>query len=632
MGRSRRRPVAVAESGPTRADLQVAVNNLELAERRVLAGQPLRESVAELEQRLLEPGWRRFTVEIEQEFTSEGRRQMRSACRLMTVVNPLLKRGVGLRSAYVHGGGVQRTARANGKGGDKEQDVQAVVSAFLTDEGNARAFTGPAARDRLEHSLSTDGELYVALITRPLTGEVQTRVVLTDEIDHDIICNPEDRSEPWFYKRCWTERRYNDDGSSRDERRELLYPDVDYRPTRRPQTFAGLPIAWDKPIVHVTVNRPEHWQHGVPDVYAAINWARAYKTFLEQWASLVAALSKYAWRTTADGAKQAKQIRAAIAAAGPRYPGDPDPNAVGATAVTGVGQVLEAIPKSGATIDSESGRPLAMMVASALGVPVTMLLGDPGQTGARAVAETLDQPTELTMQQRREVWTAVDDRILRYVITEAVRAPKGPLKSKIKQDRFRDRESVELAGDTDQTIDIVWPDLDDTTAKEQVDAIVSAAGTGTLPPEETLRLLLAALGVRNADTIIEAMIKDGVFQWPSQPGQPAAPGQPGAAGQTGAASPGQPGAAAAGQGQADPFGDLDWGLFGGTGGDANPDAQQPATPGTPAPAPQPATAAAPAPAETPPADQSAPAAPADAAGGDGEPFDVTKFRPDGGGR
>lgn len=547
-GKSRHRgapsPAQITESTAREGHLRAAWN-LELAERRLQDQVQLVESVSELERRLGDPGWRRFAVEIEQEFSTAGRQQMRAVCRLMTISSPLLKRGTDLRSAYVHGGGVQRTARANGRK-DNEQDVQAVVSAYLTDEGNARSFTGPAARDRLEHSLATDGEIFVALPTRPLTGEVQTRVILADEIA-EIICNPEDRTEHWYYKRSWVERTYGKDGTPADVQREMLYPAVDYRPARRYRRFAGMPVAWDKPVLHIAVNRPEHWLHGIPDVYPAINWARAYKTFLEQWASLVAALSKFAWRTTADGSKQARQIRSAMTAAAPRYPGDDDPNAVGGTAITGVGHQLEAIPKSGATIDSESGRPLAMMVAAALGIPVTMLLSDPGQTGARAVAETLDLPTELTMSQRREVWTHADDRILRYVIAEAVRAPKGPLNGKITRDRFRDREVVELDGETDATIDIVWPDLSDTTVKEKIDAIVSAAGTGTFPPELILRMALDALGVRSADSIIEQMLgPDGEFQWPSTgPAAGAVEGsvQPGGAalGADGQPLPGSPG-------------------------------------------------------------------------------------------
>jgi hypothetical protein len=65
------------------------------------------------------------------------------------------------------------------------------------------------------------------------------------------------------------------------------------------------------------------------------------------------------------------------------------------------------------------------MVASALEVPVTMLLGDPGVTGARATAATLDQPTELAMNLRRALWSEFMTDVLNHVIDWAIRAPKG---------------------------------------------------------------------------------------------------------------------------------------------------------------------------------------------------------------
>jgi hypothetical protein len=631
--RTRTRRRGGAPAGLTEADAvkryTVAALNLELAEQRVVDGarRDFRESVGDLEQRLLDPGWRRFAIITEQEFTDEGRDQLRSVCRLMAIANPLIKRGLSLRSAYVHGQGVQFTARANGTE-DDEQDVQGVVSAHVQDEGNQRSWYGPAARDRLERSLGTDGELFPALFTRPLTGEIQVRVLPADEIC-EIICNPEDAGEEWLYRRRWTETSYmNGEGVPTSTTRERLYPAVNYRPTVRAKRLGAIDIAWDSPVLHIDVNRPEHWQHGIPDVYSAINWARAYKVYLEQWATLMSALSRYAWRTTAGNTKQAKQVRSAVQAASPRNAADTDPRSIGQLAVTEDGRTLEAIPKSGATIDSESARPLAMMVAAALDVPVTMLLGDPGQTGARAVAETLDWPTELAMRQRRDVWTAADLRIFRYTIAESVRAPKGPIKGKIIRDKFRDREIVKLAGETDDTIDVVWPPLDKVDPKALIDAIVSAAGTGTLPPEEILRMLLSALGVREADKIIEKLIIDGEFQWPSQPGA----GQPG---QPGTGAPGQPGADPAAGGAATPadaFSDVDWGLFGGSGGAANPDGQQPdapTAPGAPGQQQPPAPGAPAAPAQPAPA---APAGNPDAtAPADAEQFDVAKFKPTAGG-
>ncbi|GAA4439457.1 hypothetical protein [Phytohabitans houttuyneae] len=576
MGRSRRhrqhRPVAVAvaESADLRHRVAIAENNAELAERR-LARVSLEESVADLERAVLnDPGWRRFTTLTEQEFTDEGRRQLRAVCRLMSIANPLIRRGLNLRSAYVWASGVEITARADGQDED-EQDVQAVVAAFLDDEANQRAVTGPAARDRLEHCLGTDGELWIACFTRPVSGHVQTRVFLADEIS-EVIHNPEDRSEPWYYRRVWTEKVYNADGSVTYAQRERLYPDIDYRPIGRQKLrqLGGIDIAWDTPTMHVNVNRPEGWLRGIPDAYAAVNWARAYKEFLEQWATLMKALARFAWRLTAKGSQRA-QARARIAQAPGRDPATGDAQDVGGTAITPMDAVLEAIPKSGATIDAESGRPLAMMVASALDMPVTMLLSDPGQTGARAVAETLDQPTELAMGQRRDLWGAVYQRLIRYAITEAVRAPKGALKGQVKRDQVTGREVLTLAGETDDTIDLAWPDLDETETGAVITAIKAAADTGTVPPEVILRLLLTALGVRDVDGIMRKMVgEDGEFRWPTPPG--AGTGADAAALARGGGDPAQagPGRMAPADEQPavdDPAGqrqaDMDWGLFGG---------------------------------------------------------------------
>ncbi|WP_341719947.1 hypothetical protein QQG74_09675 [Micromonospora sp. FIMYZ51] len=506
----------MAESdGGLHRQLAVARNNAELAEQRLIDATPLRESVADLERAISgDAGWRRFTALGEQEFTAEGMRQMRAICRLMALSNPLIKRGLNLRSAYVWGQGVEITARANGSR-DSQQDVQAVITAFLNDGQNRDSVTGPAARDQLEHALGTDGDVFIVLFTRPMSGWVQARTVIADEIA-EIIANPDDRTETWYYRRRWTETTYTNEGVPVLVQREKLYPSVDYRPTVRPKRFAGVDIDWFAPMVQVAVNRPLGWQRGVPDAYAAVNWARAYKEFLENWATLVKSLSRFAWRLTAKGSTE-RQARTRLATPPPV---DPTGRAldVGATAITPMDAQLEAIPKSGATIDAESGRPLAMMVSSALDVPVTMLLSDPGQTGARATAETLDQPTELAMGQRRELWTQVMLRILRYVIAESVRAPQGVLQGTVKRDPITGREVVKLAGDTDDTIDITWPDLDDIDPFKAVEAIKLASDTGTVPPEQIARLLLTALGVRDVDGIMRALVDDdGQFVWPRGP-------------------------------------------------------------------------------------------------------------------
>jgi hypothetical protein len=251
--------------------------------------------------------------------------------------------------------------------------------------------------------------------------------------------------------------------------------------------------------VKVNVALGAKW--GIPDAYAALPWARAYKEFLEDWAVLMKSLSRIAWRTSSKRSA-AQQARAALSAQ----------QSAGGVAHMGPEDQLEAVPKTGATIDAESGRPLATMIASALGFPVTTLLADPGQTGARAVAETLDQPTELEMGGRREVWTETYRRVIGYVIDQAVLAPQGPLHGSVTVDQYSGRETVTIGGVDDRTLDIVWPDLGKTPIETLVNAIVAADATGKMPPVETLRLLLRALNVRDVDEIIETMT-DADGQW-----------------------------------------------------------------------------------------------------------------------
>lgn len=533
--RSRREPApsrATVEAS-LRNELAVVQDNLELATRWLQesagAGSPFADTteagVADLERQLItDPGWRVFAVLTEREFSPEGMVQLRQVCRLSAIANPMIKRGLNLRAFYVWGQGCQIVARANGKNRDNpdEQDVQAVLAAHLADPGNQRTFYGQQAREENEHACGTDGEAFVSLHTKPLTGYVQVRTILADEVA-EVISNPEDRSEPWFYRRVWALDGYNADGTPRHGQAEMLYPDVDYRPKHRPARFAGMKIAWDSPVVHIAVNRPKGWSRGIPDAYAVINWSRAYKEFLEQWAGLMRSLSKFAWRLTAEGKnrEQAKTALAATTAA--RTRGGEEP--VGSVAMGPPGASLEAIPKSGAVIDAESGRPLAMMVAAGLNIPVTMLLSDPGQTGARATAETLDWPTGLGMKSRRELWSAAQLRIARYVIAESVRASRGALKGTVKVDPVTGREVVTLAGDTDDTVDIVWPPLDKIDPKAAIDSIVAANATGTVKPELVLRLILEVFAVREAEAILDEMLDDeGNFKWPST-GAPPGPGQ-----------------------------------------------------------------------------------------------------------
>jgi hypothetical protein len=94
------------------------------------------------------------------------------------------------------------------------------------------------------------------------------------------------------------------------------------------------------------------------------------------------------------------------------------------------------------------------------------------------------------------------------VIDQAVTAPQGKLQGSTMRDPFTRRNTVILAGDTDRTVEVVWPDLEDTNVKERVDAIVAADGTRKIDPLTVARLLLQALGVDDVDTLLEKLTDD----------------------------------------------------------------------------------------------------------------------------
>lgn len=432
--------------------------------------------------------WQKLGEDTERDLTPEGRKRSAQMCRVMAIANPLVARAIAVRTGYVHGNGGIGVVAADGKE-TGTQDVNTVVQAFLDDRGNRAAFTGAQAHEELEKQLSTDGNMYTILFTDPKTGFVRVRTLDPLEIT-DILMNPEDRSEPWFYRRDFEETMIGERTAKVTTRqRTVWYPALNYDPTKKFPVIDGNPVDWSASVYHTAVNRTGKF--GLGDAHPALPWARGYTGFLDDWTKLTKALSRIAWKMS--GKKNtAQQMRSQL-------------NNIEAGGIIGAdaGTQLEAVPKTGATIDAESGRPLATMVAAAFGIPVTTLMSDPGQTGARAVAETLNQPTRLTMQGRRDVWTETYRAILNHVIDQAVLAPQGPLKGGVTIDPYTQQREVSLGSDEDRTITFTWPELDDTPIDQLVKAITDADATGKLPPLETMRLLLRALGVRDVDEILD---------------------------------------------------------------------------------------------------------------------------------
>ena len=424
------------------------------------------------------------------------RRMKSEEAELAVAINPLIKRGMSLRMAYIWGMGVEVSIKDKK---DNGQDVGVILARFWDDKRN-HTLCSTDGQLELEGRLGTSGEVWLALPTTEKPGRVVVRPLNHNEIT-DIITNPEDRYTDWFYLREYTT-------SDRKPVKEL-YPALGYWPAVREPAVteelakklnrtglpAGTPIRWDAPVRKVMVNKLGN--RGLGDTFASIPWAVAYKRFLEAWFKLMQALAKFAWqaKTRGDkGADVAKRIKAAMAVA----------EDAGRTAVMDAGTKLEAISRSGATFDADSGRPLAGMAAAGLGFPVTMLLADPGVTGARAVAETLDEPTGLEMTLRRKLWTRVFQDVVDWVIDSAVRA--NVLAGTIVRDG--DTELVTLPEDDGRTVDVAWPDYDSTSVKDAIDAASTAQGMDLIQPLVLAKYLLEKLKISDIDEVLDSITDD----------------------------------------------------------------------------------------------------------------------------
>ena len=464
------------------------------ADQAAVAYELLAEAFADVKAALAadEHGWT-VTSAFRDGFDQRTRTQKAGEAELAAVINPLIKRGLSLRAAYVWGLGVTVTVRDEASTG---QDIQAVVTRFWDDPDN-RAITTMHGQLELERALGTAGENWIALPTSQ-QGRVRVRPVAATEIT-EIITDPEDALTDWLYLRVTTDRK--------GAEVKRLYPALGWRPAIRPATatgswpdptipdLTGVPVMWDQPMIKVIVNR--YKDRGTGDALAALPWAYAYKEFLESWHKLMRSLARFAWQVKTSRAEKAVDAAQKILAANQE-------RVTGATAVMDAGSRLEAIGKSGASFDSESGRPIATMVAAAFGLPVTTLLSDPGQTGARAVAETLSVPTELEFGTRRTLWASVFQDIIGWVIDSAVRA--GTLTGTVERDE--DRETVTLPAEDTRTVVVDWPGYDTTDVKTAVDSILTAQASGTIPPLTIARLLLKALDVPDMDDVLDLITDD----------------------------------------------------------------------------------------------------------------------------
>lgn len=468
----------------------------------------LQERIAELELALDDVGYERIgDSNFDKQFTKASIDKIAAMARVYWLKNPLVKRAVATQANYVFGQGVDVVAA--------DEDVQTVVDAFMEDSKNRAELTGEQAMLTKETELQVTSNLFFTFFTDPLNGATRVRTIPLNEITR-IIYNPDDSKEPWYYYRQWQQPK--EPGSQKYEMHQAMYPDINYMPKGGlPKHFNGIEVMTLNPVYHVKTNCLSDMEYGVSEIYAAIDWAKAYKDFLEDWYTIVKSLSKFAWKATsksgATGMAQAKQVLEGAINGGSNPMNSDLPGQAAQVWMSSDNFDLAPMPKNGATVAVDDGRRALLMVCAATGI-YEHYFGDPS-TGNLATAKAMEQPMLLMFQERQELWTDVFNTILGYVINQSALKPGGKLRGVMSFNDYG--ESYVDMGDTDRSVDVKFPPILQEDVNERIDAIVKSVTLSGQTPANTIDLktattqMLTALG---EDTdIVDKLFPDDPKSW-----------------------------------------------------------------------------------------------------------------------
>lgn len=425
------------------------------------------ERLAELEFALEDQGWTRIGLDSEKEFSPEARKTINKVSRYMWLKNPLIKRAVGLKTDYTWGQGME--CSIDDEGLNKE------LQEFFDDKGNNRSVFGNLVRRKHDQELQLTGNRFFVMHgVKGIDTVPSIRSIPVDQIV-EIICNPEDSSEPWFYKRVWMigeveKIRYYPDWLLEKK----LVSGIDGEITSK--------VDWNKPVYHLAVNCLTDMRYGVSEVFSAMDWSRAYKEFLEDWATIIRALAKFAWRANTKGSKNAAAMKSKFQStigteSFERNPASP----AGSILLQSEGVDFQPIKTSGATTSAEDGRRLLLMVAAATDLPETFF-GD-ANVGNHATAKTLDRPTELMVLGRQELWENVYKDLVHWYF------------------KWRGKEIPEGT-----KINVAFPPVLEHSLMEAMEAYYKASDIGGVVDKKTLqKLVLTLFGVKDIDDVIDKM-------------------------------------------------------------------------------------------------------------------------------
>lgn len=455
-----------------------------------------KERLWELELALEDRGWVRETTLAALEFSRYGVQQLIRICRIYGIKNPIIKRISEICELYVFGRGIEIRS--------DDDTANDVIQEFLHDNDAEMGHNGLAAK---ETSIQTDGALYFGLAT---DNKGKVRVIMVDPLEiMDVVTDPDDTAKPLYFKRMWNRLELDiNSGQQVSEQKICWYPSLETvmdAPAVKPAMLGSFPVNWDMPILRDSGRgSPSKWRWPVPPVYAAVDWARAYKDALEDYATVRRTLARFALMVETKGGPGAIAAYNALFsttfadANGTQIERNPPP-VVGSAHTSGPGTKVEAFKSAGAQANPEETRRILLMACASAGMPETFF-GD-ASTGSLATAVSLDRPTELKFTAIQRRWKHTIRRILEYVLQVSKATPGA----RMYEARAKDPAPQPA------TIKIKFPNVIEHEMLPMIQAIIEI-GTGggrngifagIVDRRTILSLCLAEIGYEDSDELLD---------------------------------------------------------------------------------------------------------------------------------
>ncbi len=474
----------------------------------------VKERLAELELAIEDRGWQRELAQSTFEFSRWGIRLIILMCRLYRIKNTLIQRGILVSCFYVFGRFDPGTAITS-----DDETAAEVLKAFFTDPRNT-PHIGHSALVKKEAALYTDGNIFWTFFTDVSDGQTLIRTIDALEIE-EIVCDPDDSSVPWYYRRRWVQMNFDEATGIRDPKpMEAWYVALGFTPPAGVRAINGIAIMTDKagqmiPVLHQKDGELEKWHFGCPRAYAAVDWAAGCRDFLTNFASVIKAAARLTQDVETKGGPAAiANIKQAFATTlgnnGTMLESNPPPETASAF-VHGPGTKYGPIKTAGLTTGPEEGRRLFHQVYMVFGLPETFF--SDASVGSLATAQSLDRPTELKFDNDQEAWRETFKRIGGYVLERSATAPKGKLR-----EARRGFSSVTSAA----TINVNFPPIVEGDIPTLMNATVQALTLGGYPAigidEKTgvkamLSMLSAYANIEiDVEEVVEAMYPEKGYQ------------------------------------------------------------------------------------------------------------------------